>query len=203
LGRANLYLGEKDISVKDMTVTIVSARKPIKVLHHCQDDVRWEGIDVGHYVSINPFLPVHLFVSNELAIEPKNYPLLLFAASKKKFRQFVERIVSEDNTVCIYYAHFMDYEMTEEVLAMAGKQSSYQKNLERVSQDLLSIVGKDKLLEMMAPEERVRGLTPEERLRGLTLEERLRGISKEDIRGLDPKTQEKLKQLILNQEKQS
>ncbi|MBM3237560.1 hypothetical protein FJZ31_14820 [Candidatus Poribacteria bacterium] len=185
LGRANLYLGEKDISAKDMTVTIVSARKPIKVLRHCQDDVRWEEVDVGHYVSINPFLPVHLFVSNELAIEPKNYPLLLFAASKKKFHQFVERIVSENNTVCIYHAHFIDYEMTEEVLAMAGKQSLYQKNLERVTQDLLSIIGKDKLLMMMTPEERVHGLTPEELLRGL-----------------DSKTQEKLKQLILNQEKQ-
>ncbi len=48
---------------------------------------------------------------------------------------------------------------------MAGRQSSYQKNLERVTQDLLSIIGKEKLLKMMPPEERVRGLTLEERLR--------------------------------------
>ena len=171
LGRTNLYLGEKDISAKEMTVTIVSARKPIKVLYHCQDDVRWEEIGAGHYVSTD-ILPVHLIVINELVIEPKNYPLLLFAASKKKFRQFVERIVSEDNTVYIYYAHFTDYELTEEVLEMAGRQSSYQKNLERVTQDLLTIIGKDKLLKQMTPEERVRGLPPEERVRGLTLEER-------------------------------
>jgi hypothetical protein len=69
---------------------------------------------------------------------------------------------------------------------MAGKQSSYQKNLERVTQDLLSILGKEKLLKMMTPEERVCGLTFEERLYGL-----------------DPQIQEKLKQLILNQGKQS
>ena len=68
----------------------------------------------------------------------------------------------------------------------AGKRSSYQKNMERVTQDLLSIVGKDKLLKMMTPEERVRGLTLEERLRGL-----------------DPQTQEKIKQLILNREVQN
>jgi hypothetical protein len=207
LGRANLYLGEKDISAKEMTVTIISAHKPIKVLRHCQDDVRWEEIDVGHYVSTD-ILPVHLFVSNELAIEPKNYPLLLFASSKEKFRQFVERIVSEENTVYIYYAHFVDYELTEEVLKMAGKQSSYQKNLERVTQDLLSILGKEKLLKMMTPEERLRGLSPEERVRGLSPEVRVQGLSpevrvrgltlEERLCGLDPQIQEKIKQLLFN-----
>jgi hypothetical protein len=50
---------------------------------------------------------------------------------------------------------------------MAGKRNSYQKNLERVTQDLISVIGKDKLLKMMTPEERLRGLTLEERLRGL------------------------------------
>jgi len=152
LGRSHLYLGGEDISAKEMTVTIVSSRKPINVLRHCQDDVRWTEIGVGHYVSIEHFLPVHLFVSNELAVEPKNYPLLLFASSKEKFRQFVEQIVSEDNTVYIYYAHFVDYEITEEVLEMAGRRSSY------------------------TPEERLRGLPPEERVRGLTPEELLRGL---------------------------
>ena len=44
----------------------------------------------------------HLFVGNELEIEPKNYPLLLFASSKQKLRQFFERIVSEDNILYIY-----------------------------------------------------------------------------------------------------
>jgi len=90
---------------------------------------------------------------------------------------------------------------------MAGIQSSYQKNLERVTQDLLSILGKDKLLKMMTPEERLRGLTPEERIhglppeervRGLPPEERMRGLTLEDIRGLDTQTLEKLKQMIFS-----
>jgi len=89
----------------------------------------------------------------------------------------------------------------------AGRRSSYQKNLERVTQDLLSILGKDKLLKMMTPEERVRGLTPEERIhglppeervRGLTPEERVRGLTLEDIRGLETQTLGKLKQLIFS-----
>jgi len=66
--------------------------------------------------------------------------------------------------------------------------------LERVTQDLLSIFGKDKLLKMMTPEERISGLTPEERVRGL---------SEEDIRGLTPQTREKLKQILLNQSEPS
>ena len=48
------------------------------------------------------------------------------------------------------------------------------------------------LLRGLTPEERLRGLTPEERLRGLTLEERLCG--------LDPEIQEKIQQLIKNQD---
>jgi len=80
LGRAHLYLGEKEISASEMMVTIVSARKPIKVLRHCQNDVRWESGEVGHYINTD-ILPVHLIVINELPVEPKNYPLLLLAAS--------------------------------------------------------------------------------------------------------------------------
>ena len=91
LGRAHLYLGERKISTSEMTVTIVSARKPIKVLRQSQNDVRWEEIGTGHYVSTD-LLPVHLLVCNELPLEPKYYPLLLFAASQEKFRRFMLRV---------------------------------------------------------------------------------------------------------------
>jgi hypothetical protein len=63
---------------------------------------------------------------------------------------------------------------------MAGKQSLYEKQLERI----VKAVGDD-LLEQMPPEVRVRGLTLEERLRGLNL---------------DTETLEKLKQLINGQD---
>ena len=175
LGRTHLYLGEKEISASEMTVTIISARKPIKVLRHCQDDVRWEEVGVGHYISTE-LPPVHLFVSNELDIEPKNYPLLLFAASKGNFRQFLERIVGEDNSVYIYYAYRIDPELTKEVLEMAGKSRSYRKNLEFIAKDigeeLIPFLSKEEMLKHMTPEDLVRVLTPEERLIGLTPEER-------------------------------
>ena len=71
---------------------------------------------------------------------------------------------------------------------MAGKQSLYEKQLERIAK----AVGDD-LLEQMSPEVRLRGLTLEDRLRGLTLEDRLRGLD------LDAETLEKLKELINRQ----
>jgi rubrerythrin len=63
--------------------------------------------------------------------------------------------------------HFIDYKLTEEVLKMAGKYSSYRKNLERMAED----IGKD-ILPFLSAEERVRGLTPEDLVRVLTPEER-------------------------------
>ncbi|MBI1927341.1 hypothetical protein HYR99_24260, partial [Candidatus Poribacteria bacterium] len=181
VGRANLYLGEKKISASKMTVTIISARRPTQVLENCPEDVRWETIGSGHYRSTD-LLPVHLFVCDELEIEPKNYPLLLFAASKEKLRQFFERIVEEDNDLYIHYAHFADYDLIEEVLKMAGKQSQYEKTLKRLAKDYGPI-----LLSALTPEERVRGLQPEERVRGLQPEERVRGLQPEErVRGLQP-----------------
>ena len=188
LGRANLYSGEKKISASEMTVTIISARKPRKVLYHCQDDVRWKQIGAGHYVSTD-LLPVHLFVCNELPLDPKYYPLLLFAASKAKFRRFLEQIVSEDNTIYIHYAQRVDYDLTKEVLEMAGKRSKYQENLERFSKEYGPGI--------------LRGFTPEERIRGVDPAEILRELDLENLRGLDADTLEKLRQLLNRQGKQN
>ncbi|RKU14376.1 hypothetical protein C6502_00730 [Candidatus Poribacteria bacterium] len=63
---------------------------------------------------------------------------------------------------------------------MAGKQSLYEKQLERIAK----AVGDD-ILEQMPPEVRVRGLALEERLRGLNL---------------DAETLEKLMELINGQD---
>ncbi len=50
---------------------------------------------------------------------------------------------------------------------MAGKYSSYRKNLERMAED----IGKE-LIPFFSIEDRVRGLTPEDLVRVLTPEER-------------------------------
>ena len=191
-GRSYLYLGEKQISASLMTVTIISARQPRNVLYHSSLDVKWELEGTGYYKSTGLF-PVHLFVCNELELTPKNYPLLLFATSKEKFRQFVERIVGEDNLTYIYYASRVEPEITKEILKMAGKQSLYEKQLQRI----IDSMGTD-LLKKMTPEERVRGLTVSERVRGLTVSERLAGLNIEDLHALDPEEKAALLQ-VLNQ----
>ena len=197
LGRAHLYLGERKISRSEMTVTIVSARKPIKVLRQSQNDVKWEEIGVGHYVSTD-LLPVHLLVCNELPLEPKYYPLLLFAASKEKFHRFMLRLIEEENVTYINYASRTNPELTKEGLRMAGKQSLYEKQLERMAKvfgpDLIAFLNENDIVEQMSPEVRLCGLSLEERLRGLSLEERLRGLN------LDAETLEKLKELINGQD---
>ena len=191
-GRSYLYLGEKQISASLMTITIISARQPRNVLYHSSLDVKWESEGTGYYKSTDLF-PVHLFVCNELELTRKNYPLLLFATSKEKFRQFVERIVGEDNLTYIYYASRVEPEITKEVLKMAGKQNLYEKQLQRI----IDSMGAD-LLEKMTPEERVRGLTVSERVRGLTVSERLAGLNIEDLHALDPEEKAVLLQ-VLNQ----
>ena len=76
---------------------------------------------------------------------------------------------------------------------MAGKQSLYEKQLERIAKtfgpDLISFLGEDEILNEILEQ-----IPPEVRMRGLTLEERLRGLN------LDAETLEKLKQLINDQD---
>ena len=180
-GRSYLYLGEKKISASLMTVTIISARQPRNVLYRSSRDVRWESEGAGHYKSTDIF-PVNLFVSNELELTKKNYPILLFATSKEKFRQFVERIVGEDNITYIYYASRVEPGITKEILRMAGKQSVYEKQLQRI----IDSMGEDLLKKM----------TPEERVQGLTVSERLAGLNLEDLRALDPEEKAGLLQLL-------
>ena len=74
---------------------------------------------------------------------------------------------------------------------MAGKQSLYEKQLQRI----IDSMGVD-LLKKMTPEERVRGLTVSERVRGLTVSERLVGLDPEDLRTLDPEEKAALLQLL-------
>ncbi|MBI1930110.1 hypothetical protein HYR99_38405 [Candidatus Poribacteria bacterium] len=162
-----------------MTITIVSARRPVQVLEHCTDEVKWEQISPGYYKSTD-LLPVHLFVCDELEVNPKNYLLLLFAASEEKLRQFFERIVEEEDSFYIRYAIRLKPKLMKEVLEMAGKLNLYQQDLKRFAEaageDLIPFL-KEKVLKQMTPEE--------------------------ILRGLDPDTREKLKQLLNGQVKQN
>ena len=140
--------------------------------------MEWKLESTGHYRSADLF-PVNLFVCNELDLVPKNYPLLLFATLKEKFKQFVEHIVDEEDITYIYYASRIEPRLTKEVLDMAGKQSLYEKQL----QQIVDVMGSD-LLKKMTPEERMEGLTVDERVQDLTVDERLAGLSESDLQNM-------------------
>jgi len=74
------------------------------------------------------------------------------------------------------------------VLRIAGKSSSYQKNLEFIAKD----IGKE-LIPFLSIEERLLGLTAEELASALTPEERLVGLTPEERR--------KFRQLLEEEEK--
>ena len=216
LGRAYLYLGEHDILPHQMTVTIVSARKPRRVLSHrlgigflhlASQSVIRQPLGEGYYVRNNGDLMVYLIVANELLIVPKNYPLLLFVASARKFRQFLQQLVEERNWDYIRFAYRLRPRITKEVLTMAGRYSLPKKDLEFMAKDIGA-----EILPFLSPEERLRGLSSEERLRGLSPEERLQGVNPRDLlmhlstevqqRPLDAGELRMLKQLLERQEEQ-
>jgi len=70
---------------------------------------------------------------------------------------------------------------------MAGKSSTYQKNLEFIAKDigeeLIPLLSKEQMLKHMTPEERLSGLPPEDLVRVLTPEERrkLKQLLEEEV----------------------
>jgi hypothetical protein len=46
---------------------------------------------------------------------PKNYPLLVFAASERKFREFLQQIIQERSSIYIRYAYEVRPKVTKEV----------------------------------------------------------------------------------------
>jgi len=167
LGRSHLYLGEHDISPSQMTVTIVCARKPRKVLYDCKAHVIFDKVENAHYVS--RYQPsVHIIVINELEIIEKNYSLLLFASSEQKFRRFLQQTLEEENFAYIRYAYAVRPQTTKEVLVMAGRHRRLsKKDLEFIVNDI-----GDELLPLFSPEDKLRGLSPRELIKYLNPEER-------------------------------
>lgn len=188
-----------------MTVTIICAAKPRTVLKHIQPFQPFQPIAAGYYKN-EAYPPVYLLVLNELPIEPKNYPLLLFAASDRKFRQFLEAIIAEGNTRYIRYAYAVRPQMTREVLTMAGISTTIsRKDLEFMAGD----IGRE-FVAVMSPEEVLEGMGTEKQRKLLallktktlfpqmTIEERLAGVSIEELlQGISPDQRKKLFEAVL------
>jgi hypothetical protein len=80
-------------------------------------------------------------------------------------------------------------------------QQALSENLEELQEQLLTKMlertPRERLLQVLSPEERLRGLPPEERLRGLPPEERLRGLSPEQrLAGLSEQEAARMRELL-------
>ncbi|MFN8486519.1 MAG: hypothetical protein U0350_02940 [Caldilineaceae bacterium] len=199
-GRTQLYLGEHGMAQEEMTVTIICAGKPRTVLTYVQTFQPFHQLEDGYYRN-DAYPPVYLIVINELPITPKNYSLLLFASSDRKFRQFLEQLITEGNMRYIRYAYELRPEFTREVLRMAGIATSIsRKDLEFMAKD----IGPE-LIPFLKPEDVLKGLNAEKKRRlfqqllaSMNVEEWLSDITLEELIGdLKPEQRKKLLTLVL------
>ena len=189
--RSFQYFLEHDVSVSDMTGTIICTGTPRKVLS--QSEIGFQKIAEGYYFCNALGLKLYLIAINELPIEPMYYSLLLFASSKARSQEIIEEIVRNERVEYIPYAYRLYPKLTEEILEMSDK---YTQNLEYIAQNM----GQD-LLPFISNEDRVRGLTLAQRLQGLDAKQRLQGLSLEDrIRALSDEERRALRQLLADQE---
>ena len=189
LGRANLYMGENRIPVSDITITIVCAGTPRKVLKHCQAEVEFESLGDGYYRSTDK-LPVHIIAINELEVTPKNYPLLMFATSKQKFEEFLRDAVDRndsDHDPVITFAYFLRSELIREInmpLKSYLSKEALDIIIEDIGDEILSRFSVDEILSRFSVDEIASRLSPEERLTGLSPEEIASRLSPEERRQL-------------------
>jgi len=171
-----------------MTVTVVCAAKPKTVLAYLQRLKQpFIPLEAGYY-RWQGQPAIYLIVINELPIAPKNYSLLLFTASERKFREFLEDVVAQRDMVYVRYAYEVRPKLTKEVLTMAGISATLsQEDLKFIAEDIGT-----ELVPFLQTEDLVRGLSAEKKrelISLLKLEELLSGISLEN--------QERLLQLLV------
>lgn len=176
--RKHLLLGEEKISPPEMAVTIVCASKPLAVFAYTRDILQepFTAVEAGYYQG-QGYPIVYLIVVNELPITAKNYPLLLFAASERKFREFLEQVVALRDATYLRYAYEVRPRITREVLTMAGISATLsQEDLKFMAQD----VGRE-LMAFLPPEELLAKVPDKERLAGLSSEGIITALSASDL----------------------
>jgi hypothetical protein len=203
LSRSYQYLAEHQLDNPELTLTIVSARKPRTVLSRSY--LGFKQIAEGYYFCDNGGLQVYLIVTNELPVDPVNYSLLLFASSKKKIQKIIEDIMRNEWVEYIQYAVLLHPDITQEV-AMANRFRLPRRNMELIAEylgrDLVPFINLEDRVHDLTPAQRLQGLDDAaQRLQGLDAAQRLQGLSLEDIRdSLSDEERQALRQLLDDQE---
>ena len=184
--RSYHYFLERGVSISDLTVTIICAQTPRKVLSH--PGFGFQRIAEGYYLCHALDVPVYLIATNELPIEPMYHSLLLFASSKVKIQQIVEDIVENNAVQFFFFVSLLHPQLAQEVLEMAKRRDLIEENVKILAEGLGS-----RLAPYIAPEDRLRDLTPEQWLQGLDAA----NIPLEDIvKHLSDEKRQALRQLL-------
>ncbi len=145
IARAYLFLaevGENDL--REVTVTIITATKPRKVLKGVPQLVRFAEEASGRYISDDK-LSVRVLVAPELPLERRNYLLLLFARGQK-LRETLLRLAQEGWWEIVRLAYLLHPKEASEVLAMSRRYPTLEENIRFIVRDL----GAEKLLREIA-----------------------------------------------------
>jgi hypothetical protein len=207
-GRMEFLLSGKQVSPATMTVTIISAGKPRTVFTYARKEREQPFVattEKGYYKTKGK-PPIYLIVINELPIVPKNYPLLVFASSQQKFRNFLQQMITEGNRTYIRYAYEVRPQVTKEVLTMAGISSRLSRKdlefmAEDIGRDLVAVMDPKDVMQAMEPQDVLEGMDGEKQRQLLALfspEERLADMSAEELlKGISPETQKALLDFLL------
>ena len=202
VARANLYMSQNDLLAPDITVTIICAGTPKKVLSHYPSHIKFESLGGGYYRSTDK-LPIYIVAINELEVTPKNYPLLMFATSKRKFVAFLRDAMgqddSDDNPI-ITFAYFLKSDLIKEINMPLKNRLSKEALafiIEDIGDEILSCFSADEILSHLSADEILSCFSPDERLTGLSADERLTGLSVEErVAGLSPEERRQLQRLL-------
>ena len=145
-----------------MTITIICAGEPRKVLHESRDIITFKRVAAGCYRSAGP-PDVHVMVINELPVIEKNYFLLIFASSKRKFKEFLTKSLSEGHYEYLNVAYKNRPQFTKEILKMMGITTIPEENLQFIAQDI-----GERLIPYLTPEAVLKNFTPETVLKNFT-----------------------------------
>ena len=143
VARSYLYMAEVELDdLSILTVCAVTSGKPIKVLSKTPKLVQFSPVAEALYKSDDK-LPFYVLVVAELAIEERNYPLLLFSKGRKRkaFLKELVRKVACDHTqqVAKEYlrlAYQLYPEDVMEVFSMSKDFPTLEENIRVIVNDL-------------------------------------------------------------------
>ncbi|MCS6861000.1 MAG: transcription factor S-II central domain-containing protein [Abditibacteriales bacterium] len=181
LARSHLYAAQHGVkNLSDILVCIICVTRPTWLLNGKPPMVTFTRKAAAVYLSDSgTVIPCYIMVTNELPVEPINYPLLVFTTGQKR-KEFIQALVADGDPELLTFAYLLYEDDVKEGFAMAKKPLPEEELMERI-RSLARDYGVERFLSGLTPAERLAGMKPEERLAGMKPEERLAGMKPEEL----------------------